>query len=66
MPVLHLLMFVRCVTCYPLNIAGARNQIFSSLYGNRFPSYAHVFVYNFVMVGLALLFAIFYDKVSAS
>ena len=49
-------MFVRCVAVYPLNLAGARNQVFSSIFGQRFPSYLHVIIYNMAMVLLGRQF----------
>jgi len=63
MPILYLIMFVRCVLVYPLNLAGIRNQVFTTLYGETYPGLGHVLVYNAIMILFGLIFAIFYDKV---
>jgi len=62
-PILYFIMFLRGVLVYPINVAGIRNQIMASIFGKIFPSYLHVCLYNLGMMMLAVIFAIFYDRV---
>merc|ERR1712130_630837 len=56
-------MFLRCTLVFPINVAGIRNQIFESVFGKSFPGYLHVCLYNLFNLGIALIFAIFYDRI---
>ncbi|XP_065069584.1 neutral amino acid transporter 9-like [Rhopilema esculentum] len=59
----HVCLLFQMITVFPLLMYILRVQIFTLLFRNVYPSLIHVVVLNFLVIGLGIVFAIFYPHV---
>lgn len=62
-PTMHLLMFFRILSIYPLLTYFIRVQNFSLFLGTEWPGYTKVFIVNACIVAIGCCCAMFYDKI---
>merc|ERR1719210_901757 len=62
-PMLHILMFIRILTVYPLLTYFIRVQNFSVFMNTEWPGYTKVFLVNLAIVAVGCSCAMFYDKI---
>ena len=62
-PTMHILMFFRILSIYPLLTYFIRVQNFSLFLGTEWPGYTKVFLVNACIVAVGCCCAMFYDKV---
>jgi sodium-coupled neutral amino acid transporter 9 len=62
-PTMHILMFFRILSIYPLLTYFIRVQNFSLFLGTEWPGYTKVFIVNACIVAVGCCCAMFYDKI---